>query len=60
MRRWFGHVKRMSESRLTKGVYKADVSGKTGRARPRGIYIGLMVKFFRKVRCIVLVTGVHV
>ena len=31
MLRWFGHVERMSESRLTKGIDKADVSGNAGR-----------------------------
>ena len=37
MLRWFGHVERMSESRLTKGIiYKADVSGKAGRRRVAG------------------------
>ena len=30
MLRWFGHVEGMSESRLKKGIYKADVSGNTG------------------------------
>ena len=38
MLRWFGHVERVSESRLTKGIYKADVSGNTGRGRPRRPY----------------------
>ena len=28
-------VQRMSESRLTKGIYKANVSGNTWRGRPR-------------------------
>ena len=32
----------MSESRLTKGIYKADVSGKAGRRRPRRTYIDLI------------------
>ena len=27
MLRWFGHVERMSERRLRKGIYVADVSG---------------------------------
>ena len=29
MLRWFGHVERMSEGRLTKGIYITDVSGGT-------------------------------
>ena len=36
MLRWFGHVERMSESLLKKGIYKANVSGNAGRGRPRG------------------------
>ena len=35
MLRWFGHVERMSESRPTKRIYTADVSGNAGRGRPR-------------------------
>ena len=31
MLRWFGHVERMSDSRVTKGIYKADVSGNAGQ-----------------------------
>ena len=34
----FGHVERMSESRLLKGIYKADVNGNTWRGRPRKTY----------------------
>ena len=30
MLRWFSHVKRMSEKRLTKGIYVTDVSGNAG------------------------------
>ena len=39
MLRWSGHVEGMSESWLTKGIYKADMSGNTGRGRPRRTYI---------------------
>ena len=45
----------MSERRLTKGIYMADVSGNAGRGRPT---LTLLVRFFRKVGCVVLVTGV--
>ena len=38
MLRWFGHVERMSKSRLTKDIFKADVSGGTG-TRSRRTYI---------------------
>ena len=39
MLRWFGPVERMSESRLTKDINKADVSGNIGRKCPRRKYI---------------------
>ena len=48
MLRWFGHVERLSESRLTKGIYKAEVSGNAGRGRPRRIYICLMGEVLQK------------
>jgi hypothetical protein len=35
MLRWFGHVVRMDERRLTKGIYEADVGGNARRGRPR-------------------------
>ena len=38
MLRWFGHVERMSERRLTKEIYKANVTGNVGRGRPRRTY----------------------
>ena len=34
MLRWFGHVERMSENRMTKHVYDARVNGTVGRGRP--------------------------
>ncbi|CAH1645106.1 unnamed protein product [Spodoptera littoralis] len=38
MLRWFGHVERMDESRVTKEVYRADMNGAVGRGRPRRTY----------------------
>ena len=35
MLRWFGYVERMSERRLTKEIYMADVSGNAVRGRPK-------------------------
>jgi hypothetical protein len=35
MLRWFGHIERMDERRLTKEVYEADVGGNAGRERSR-------------------------
>jgi hypothetical protein len=37
--RWFGHVERMDESRLTKKIYEADVGGNAGRGRPRRTFL---------------------
>ncbi|GBP33070.1 hypothetical protein EVAR_18548_1 [Eumeta japonica] len=37
--RWFGHLQRMDESRLTEQFYRANVcDGKVGRGRPRKSY----------------------
>ena len=32
--KWFGHVERMGDERLTKKVYKSEVGGVRGRGRP--------------------------
>ena len=33
--RWFGHMERMDEGRLVKKVWKAEVSGRRPRGRPK-------------------------
>ena len=33
--KWYGHMERMNDERLTKRVYKAEVEGVRGRGRPR-------------------------
>lgn len=35
MLRWFGHIERMSESRVTKGIYKSKLAGVVPKGRPR-------------------------
>ncbi|CAG4960734.1 unnamed protein product [Parnassius apollo] len=35
MLRWFGHVERMNEERVTKQIYMADVNGRVGKGRSR-------------------------
>ena len=50
MLRWFGHVERMSERRLTKGIYVADVSGNAGWGRPRKAYPDLIGEVLQKGR----------
>jgi hypothetical protein len=39
MFRWFGHVERMDERRLTKEIYEADVGGTAGRGRLRRTFV---------------------
>ena len=48
-----------------KGIYKADVSGNTGSWATlghalEGHTLTLLARFYRKVRCVVLATGVRV
>ena len=46
---WFGHVERMSERRLTTGIYVA-VSGNAGTGRPRKTYPDLVGEILQKGR----------
>ena len=50
MLRWFRHVDGMSESRLTKGSNKADVSGNPGKGRSRRIHTALISELLREVQ----------
>ena len=35
MLKWFGHMERMENDRMTKRIYIAEVEGNRGRGRPR-------------------------
>ena len=39
MLRWFGHLERMDERRITKEIYRARMNGDVGRGRPRRTYV---------------------
>jgi hypothetical protein len=39
MLRWFGHVEKMDERKLTKEIYEADVGGNVGRGRPKRTFL---------------------
>jgi hypothetical protein len=48
MLRWFCHIKRMDERRLTKEIYKAYVGGNAGRGRPRRTFLNQIGKVLVK------------
>jgi hypothetical protein len=39
MLRWYGHVERMDESRLTKEIHEADMGGNARRGRSRRTFL---------------------
>jgi hypothetical protein len=40
--RWFGHVERMDDGRLTKQIYKGSVNGRRGKGRPRKTWLDVV------------------
>jgi hypothetical protein len=57
MLRWFGHVERMDERRLTKKIYETDVGGNAGRRRPRRTFLDQIGEVLEKARSRVSETG---
>jgi hypothetical protein len=39
MLRWFGHVERMNERRLSKDIYEVNLGGSAVRERPRRTFV---------------------
>jgi hypothetical protein len=63
MLRWFGHVERMDERRLTKEIYEADVGGTVGRELLLNLgklFLTKLGKFWRTARSEVPETGERV
>ena len=46
--RWFGHVERMSEERLTKQIYEAKVQGTSGRGRQRKSWLNVVDEILKE------------
>jgi hypothetical protein len=46
MLRWYGHVERMEERRLTKEIYEANLGGNAGRIEDQGeLFLTKLDKF---------------
>ena len=46
--RWFGHLERMEDERLTKKVYRSSVPGPNARGRPLGTWEGKVDEYVRE------------